>query len=295
MRIRGWLLALFVASGAAQVAGLLLRDHRLETQAGAVALGALTGYAALSRVAPLVRWPLTITFGVLALRSGVHWLTYDDLGTTRQYLSIGPLRSPDVDPGHLLAEGLRRGWAPLLAYSGVVFAVLALPPRRRRILGAAAAVTGLAVVGYAVRDLWRDGHTPYFQPLDWMQTTAYFRMPLLILGLAMAAVLVATQRGRPALLAGLGVLLMALPTLWSDGAAALAGVARPDLPLLPPDKGGAFLAVGILIYQKPAQAWTPETWTREVWTPEVWITVLWLAGLALVAVGCLGRRVNLTR
>jgi hypothetical protein len=285
VRIRGWLLALFVASGAAQVASLLLRDHRLETQAGAVALGALTGYAALSRAAPLVRWPLTIVFGVLALRSGLDWLTYDDLGTTTQYLSIGPPRSPDVDPGHLLAEGLRHGWAPLLTYSGVVFAVLGLPPRRRRILGAAAAVTGLALVGYAVRDLWRDGHVPYLRSLDWMQTTAYFRMPLLILGFAMAGVLVATQRDRLALLAGLGVLLMALPTLWSDGAAALAGVARPMLPELPADKGGAFLIVGTLIYQKPAQAWTPE----------VWITVLWLAGLALVAVGCLGRRVSLTR
>lgn len=279
------MLALFVGSGAAQVAGLLLRDHRLETQAGAVALGALTGYAALGRAAPLVRWPLTIVFGVLALRSGVDWLTYDDLGTTRQYLSVGPLQLPDVDPGHLLAEGLRHGWAPLLTYSGVVFAVLALPRRRRRILGAAAAVTGLAVVGYAVRDLWRDGHAPYFQSLGWMQTTAYLRMPLLILGLAMAAVLVATQRDRLALLAGLGMLLLTLPTLWSDGAAALAGVARPALPELPADEGSALLVVGTLIYREPAP----------MWTPEVWVTVLWLAGLALVAVGCLGRRASLTR
>jgi hypothetical protein len=140
-------------------------------------------------------------------------------------------------------------------------------------------VAGLVVVAYAVWDLWRDGHVSYLQSLDWMQTTAYLRMPLLILGLAVAALLVATQRDRLALLAGLGVLLLALPTLWLDGAAALAGVSRPVLPDLPPDKGGAFLATGLL-YARPAGEWTPELWTP----------ALWLAGLALIAVGCLGRR-----
>jgi hypothetical protein len=279
VRIRGWLLALFVVAGAVQIAGLLMRDELLAAQAGTVALGALTGYAALSPASPFARWPLTITFGVFALRFGVHWLTYDDPGTSTRYLSIGPLRSSDVGPGHLLAEGLRHGWAPLLMYSGVVFPLLALPRSRRRIAGLVAAVAGLVVIGYAVWDLWRDGHVSYRQSLGWMQTTAYLRMPLLILGLAVAAVLVTTQRDRLALLAGLGVLLLALPTLWLDGAAALAGVSRPDLPMLPPDKGGAFLATGLL-YVRPAGEWTPE-----VWTP-----ALWLAGLALVAVGCLGRR-----
>jgi hypothetical protein len=279
VRIRGWLLALFAVAGAVQVAGLLMRDDLLAARAGTVALGALTGYAALSRASPFARWPLTIVFGVLALRFGVDWLTYEDLGATTRYLSIGPLQSSDVNPGHLLAEGVRHGWAPLLMYSGVVFAVLALPRSRRRIAGLVAAVAGLVFVAYAVRDLWRDGHVSYLQSLDWMQTTAYLRMPLLILGLAVAALLVATQRDRLALLAGLGVLLLALPTLWLDGAAALAGVSRPVLPDLPPDKGGAFLATGLL-YARPAGEWTPELWTP----------ALWLGGLALVAVGCLGRR-----
>jgi hypothetical protein len=279
VRITGWLLALFVVAGAVQVAGFLTRNELLVAQAGTVALGALTGYAALSRAAPLVRWPLAITFGVLALRNGVDWLTYDDVGTSTQALTTGLLRASDIRPGHLLAEGPRHGWAPLLVYSGVVFAVLALPRRRRRIAGLTAAVAGLIVFGYAGWDLWRDGHTPYRQSLDWMQTTAYVRMPLVILGLAMATVLVATQRDRLALLAGIGVLLLALPTVWFDGAAALAGVARPDLPLLPPGKGGAILATGLL-YGRPAGEWTPE----------VWVPALWLAGLALIALGCLGRR-----
>lgn len=279
MRIRKWLLALFVVAGAVQIAGLLMRDELLAAQAGTVALGALTGYAALSPASPFARWPLTITFGVLALRGGVDWLTYDDPGTSTQSLAAGLARASDIRPGHLLAEGLRHGWAPLLMYSGVVFAVLALPRSRRRIAGLVAAVAGLVVIGYAVWDLWRDSHTSYRQSLGWMQTTAYLRMPLLILGLAVAALLLATQRDRLTLLAGLGVLLLVLPTLWFDGAAAVAGVARPELPLLPPDKGGALLATGLL-YARPAGEWTPE-----VWTP-----ALWLAGLALVAVGCLGRR-----
>ncbi len=279
MRIRGWSLALFVVAGAVQVAGLLARDDLLAAQAGTVALAALTGYALVSRASPFARWPLTIVFGVLALRFGVHWLTYDDSGT--QYLAAEPARQSDIRPGHLLAEGLRNGWAPLLMYSGVVFAVLALPWRRRRTAGLVAAAAGLSIVGFAVVDLWTDGHVPYLRSLDWAQTTAYLRMPLLILGLAVAAVLVATQRDRLALLAGLGVLLLVVPTLWSDGAAALAGVSRPDLPMLPPDKGGAFLATGLL-YARSAGEWTPE-----VWTP-----ALWLAGLALVAVGCLSRRAD---
>jgi hypothetical protein len=279
VRIRGWLLALFVVAGAIEVAGLFMNNDLLASQAGTVALGALTGYAVLGRGSPFARWPLTIVFGVLALRFGVRWLTYEDTGTSTRYLSIGPLRQSDVGPGHLLAEGLRHGWAPLLVYSGVVFAVLALPRSRRRIAGLVAAAAGLVVVGYAVRDLWRDGHLPYRQSLGWMQTTAYFRMPLLIVGLGVAAVLVATQRDRLALFAGAGVLLLLLPTLWTGGAAALAGVARPDLPDLPPGKGGAFLALGLL-YTRPAGQWTPELWPP----------ALWLAGLALVAVGCMGRR-----
>jgi hypothetical protein len=59
-----------------------------------------------------------------------------------------------------------------------------------------------------------------------------------------------------------------------------AGRRRPaGPPDLSPDQGGVFLAPG-LRYARPAGEWTPE----------VWKPVLWLAGLALVAVGCLGRR-----
>jgi hypothetical protein len=241
VRIRWWLLALFVLAGAVQVAGLLMTNDLMVAQAGTVALGALTGYAVLSPGSPFVRWPLTIVYGVLALRFGVHWLTYEDKGPTTRYLSVAPLRSSAVSPAHLLADGLRHGWAPLLMYTGVVFAVLALPRSRRRTTGiaggvavtVAVAVAGLVVIGYAVRDLWRDGHVPYLRPLGWTQTTAYFRMPLLILGLALVAVLVATQRDRLALLAGVGVLLLLLPTLWTGGAAGLAGVPRPVLLDLP--------------------------------------------------------------
>ncbi|MGC9669857.1 hypothetical protein ACNTMW_25360 [Planosporangium sp. 12N6] len=279
MRIRGALLALFGAAAPVQVFGVLIAERKLELQAGLVALAALTGYAALAgRTArPGVRWPLLAGVAVLTARTAVDLARYRSPGPMAWMVSTEPPPSwPD-----LLGQGLWRAAPVLLAYACLAAAVVALPPRRRPRLGAVAAGAALLGYGYLGYLLVTSGYGMRGLPGgDGLRENLGGLVPaLLVLGIALAAAVLAGQRAGAGALAGPGLALMVVPTTLVGGSLALVGVqtlfAYPlDVDRTVPSFVELGVRVGAESVLQPAAAVA---------------SALYLVGLALVVIGCLGR------
>jgi hypothetical protein len=197
-------LAVVGAAGALlAVFGVLVYTSMLTTLGGAVALGVLAGYAGTAggRVPKLVRWPLVLAVGGLAVALVVAFAAEIPQPPTEEGLAyFGCYPRPHPRPGGVLraaGDGLRAA-APLLAwYGALVVAVAALPRYRRPRLAVAGVAAVLLAPAYAyllgshITAVWRAGGLAGPAP---MEVAAVMLGPTVIAVLPLAGAALASQR-----------------------------------------------------------------------------------------------------